>query len=496
LVVVSLAGEMIGFRLRDVIEIIRLPRIAHMPLGPRSLVGLANLRGAVLPIVSLRRLLSFPDAPPDEAARVIVIDRGTPVGFVVDRIVSLDTVPSGGIANDSAGAGRLNPDVLDGVVKGKEGEDGIKLLNPDRLLRDEFSKLGAAGPRAGAAVVLAAEGKAKETETQKVSLVSFDLGNQEYALPLERVREIIPAPDHVSEVAGSETAVLGVITLRDRLLPLVSLRSLLGMPSGKNGDERSKVVVLSMGKATVGVVADRTREILRVDPGLIDPAPALLTRGEGEAEITSICRLEEGKRIVAVLSPDRLFRSDLVRRVISSEGANDDGTGEALEDAMSDEQFIVFRLGDQEYGLPIGAIDEVARPPERVTRMPKAPKFIDGVMNLRGIVVPIVDLRRRFELPSQEQGATRRVLVVSLGGGKTGFMVDAVSQVLKVQAGAIRPSPDISAEQMRLISGVVNLEEQDRMILLLDPAQLLDKVEADVLAQFDRTKSSQVLNAS
>ena len=64
----------------------------------------------------------------------------------------------------------------------------------------------------------------------------------------------------------------------------------------------------------------------------------------------------------------------------------------------SDEQFIIFRLGDQEYGLPIAAVEEIARPPDHIARMPKAPAFIDGVMNLRGIVVPIVDLRRRFDL--------------------------------------------------------------------------------------------------
>ena len=75
-----------------------------------------------------------------------------------------------------------------------------------------------------------------------------------------------------------------------------------------------------MGSGAVGMVADRTREILRIDPGLIDPAPALLTRGAGDAEITSICRLDHGKRLVAVLSPDRLFRSDLVRRVLSEQG--------------------------------------------------------------------------------------------------------------------------------------------------------------------------------
>ena len=96
---------------------------------------------------------------------------------------------------------------------------------------------------------------------------------------------------------------------------------------------------------------------------------------------------------------------------------------------MADEQFIVFRLGDQEYGLPIASVDEIARPPERLTRMPKAPAFVDGVMNLRGVVVPVVDLRKRFGIASERATGGGRILVLSLGGGKTGFVVDAVSEV-------------------------------------------------------------------
>jgi purine-binding chemotaxis protein CheW len=247
-------------------------------------------------------------------------------------------------------------------------------------------------------------------------------------------------------------------------------------------------VVLSMGQGTVGMVADRTREILRIDPGLIDPAPALLTRGAGDAEITSICRLDQGKRLVAVLSPDRLFRSDLVRRVLSEQGQEDDASQSPTDgNAMAEEQFIIFRLGHQEYGLPIAAVDEIARPPDRVTRLPKAPAFIDGVMNLRGSVVPIVDLRRRFELTSTEPGSAQRILVLAVAGVRTGFMVDGVSEVIKVPAAAIHPAPELSPEQIRLIGRVANLDAQGRMILLVDPTQLLDQVEADVLAKFDRS---------
>ena len=236
-------------------------------------------------------------------------------------------------------------------------------------------------------------------------------------------------------------------------------------------------------------MVDGTREILRVDPGLIDPAPTLLTRGAGDAEITSICRLDDGKRLVAVLSPDRLFRSELVRRVISEQVVENGSPDQQTDgNAMAEEQFVIFRLGDQEYGMPVAAVDEIARPPEHITRLPKAPAFIDGVMNLRGSVVPIVDLRRRFDVASKEPGIAERVLVLAIGGGKTGFLVDSVSEVMKVPT-AIRPAPELSAEQMRLIGRVANFDAQGRMILLVDPAQLLDQVEADMLKKFDRSSS-------
>jgi purine-binding chemotaxis protein CheW len=489
-VVFQIADGSFGFRLDAVGEIVRLPRLARMPLGPRSLLGLANLRGVVLPVVSLRLLLGFPDTSPDDATRVIVIDRGAPVGFVVDRIDDLLALSADQVETDDAGAGSMDPDLLEGVVKGAEGDSTIKILNPQRLLQDEFAALSASAPRAatGGSVSPTVPGATESEPQRHMSFVSFDLGQQEYALPLEAVREIIPLPEQVSEVARSETAVLGVVTLRDRLLPLVSLRALLGLPRDAHREQRGKVVVLSMGRGAVGMVADRTREILRVDPGLIDPAPALLTRGAGDAEITSICRLDHGKRLVAVLSPDRLFRSDLVRRVLSEQSQQDDASQSQTDgSAMAEEQFIIFRLGHQEYGLPIAAVDEIARPPDRVTRLPKAPAFIDGVMNLRGSVVPIVDLRRRFELTSTEPGSAQRILVLAIAGVRTGFMVDGVSEVIKVPAAAIHPAPELSPEQIRLIGRVANLDAQGRMILLVDPAQLLDQVEADVLAKFDRS---------
>lgn len=487
-------GELLAFRLEQTAEIIRVPSLAQMPLGPASMLGLANLRGTVLPVVSVRRLLGFDDAPCDDATRIIVMNGFAPVGFAVDRIDGLSTVSARSIESGDTGSGSVDPAVIEGVIRGAEGSDSIKLLAPKPLLQRNFSNL--TRPRAQSAAIAAGTlaAPAAKVQAELLSFVTFDLGEQEYAVPLQGVREIIPLPAHVSQVARAETAVLGVVTLRDRLLPIVSLRSLLGMADAAQGDGH-KVVVLSVGETLVGVVADRTRDILRVEAAAVDAAPALLTRGAGEAEIMSICRLDGGKRLVAVLSPERLFRSDLVKRIMADHAPSIAAAAEEKHEMASvEEQFVVFRLGAQEYGMAIAAVAEIARMPGHLTKLPKAPAFVDGIINLRGSVVPVVDLRRRFGVPSQARPEVQRILVLSFAGGKTGFLVDEVSQVIRIAPGDIHDAPELSAEQKRLIGRVANLDGQGRMILIVDFAQLLDQVETDVLKQFDRDMPDRVLS--
>jgi purine-binding chemotaxis protein CheW len=489
LLIFRLAGESFALRLAAVAEIIRLPDLAHMPLVPPSLLGLANLRGIVLPVISLRALLRLPDLEASEQTRVIVLRGDAAVGFVVDRVERLLALAAHRLEQDDAGAGTTDPAMLDGIIKGPEGHGTIKLLNPPQLLSGQFGRLGVAATGSATRSPVATGSSVAAPSQALISLLGFRLGEQEYALPLDRVREIVALPEHIPALPRPETAVLGVITLRDRLLPLVSLRALLGMAENGGRGPHGKVVVVSLGDGAVGVVVDATREILRVDPAIIDPAPALLTRGDGDAEIASICRLDEGQRLVALLSPDRLFRPELVGRILAERTAAGDTEPQADTKVMADEQFIIFRLGDQDYGIPIAAVSEIARRPDHVTRLPKAPAFVDGVMNLRGSVVPIVDLRRRFDLGTTEHAGSQRILMVAIGAVVAGFLVDSVSGIMKVQIDAIQPAPELSPDQMRMISRVINLEANNPeargpMVLVVDPGQLLDRFEADVLAKF------------
>jgi len=278
------------------------------------------------------------------------------------------------------------------------------------------------------------------------------------------------------------------MTLRNRLLPLVSLRRMFNLPDVELS-ESNKIVVVTLGNGiSVGIVMDSVREVLRVNRSVIDAMPEMLTRPGNSSDITSICRLAGGTRLVSVLSAARLFDIDEIRQLqtatdtISQDTETaDEASASAAGGADDEEQLVVFRLMQEEYAVPIESVQEIVRVPEELVRVPKTPDFIEGVVNLRGAVLPVLDQRRRFGLPAVERNDRQRIVVFAVKGLRTGFIVDSVSQVMRVPAHLIGRAPELSDEQRRLIRRVVNLTEQKRMILMLEVDQLLNIGELNEL---------------
>lgn len=464
LLTVQVGDERFALPASDVAEVIRPPVVTRVPLGPLSLLGVANLRGAVMPVVSLHRLLGE-EVRPSSSARVVVIDRGSPVGLMIDRVTSLGE------------AGAASPD------RAADGSAGVpaRMIDLDALLAKDF---GSFTRRAQHRQVQAVTDGQDQTaaEQNQVALVCFVVAGQDFALPLASVREVVALPDGVAVVPQTDSVMLGVTSLRGQLLPLISLRALLGLRAGGQGDDRYRVVVARIGSGLVGLAIDGMKEILRLPDGAIDPVPAILTRGNAEAQIQGICRLEGGLRLVSVLSTDHLYRDQALIEQITPETGKSHDMDIADDSSTGDEQFIVFQLGGEEYGLPIGAVDEVVRVPDTLTRLPKAPAFIDGVMNLRGRVVPVIDQRRRFRFEGRGERRRERIVVVRIDQMQAGFVVDTVSEVLSIPRSQLSPTPDLAADGGQVIDRIANIEVEGRMILLLDPRELLDRAEKDLLA--------------
>jgi len=134
-------------------------------------------------------------------------------------------------------------------------------------------------------------------------------------------------------------------------------------------------------------------------------------------------------------------------------------------------QLVTFKVAEEEFGLEILKVQEIIRTME-ITKVPRSPAFVEGVINLRGKVIPIIDLRRRFGLDTRAHDQQTRIVVIELGQMIVGFVVDSVSEVLRIPAATVEPPPPIVAGiDSEYINGVGKLP--DRLLILLDLDKLL-----------------------
>src|SRR6266567_2522388 len=140
-------------------------------------------------------------------------------------------------------------------------------------------------------------------------------------------------------------------------------------------------------------------------------------------------------------------------------------------------QIVSFKVGNEEFGLDILRVQEIIRLQD-LTRVPNSPDFVDGVINLRGKVIPIIALRKRFGLEEQAHDKETRIVVLEVQNMVLGFIVDSVSEVLRISADTVVPPPRLGKIEQEFVSGVVKLE--DRLLILLDVDRIMSGPETQL----------------
>jgi purine-binding chemotaxis protein CheW len=169
-------------------------------------------------------------------------------------------------------------------------------------------------------------------------------------------------------------------------------------------------------------------------------------------------------------------------------------TAETPKKLVAASQFLTFSLGQEEYGIELLKVQEI-KGYSAITPIPNTPPHIKGVMNLRGAVIPIVDLRIRFGMEAIEYTKFHVIIVINVGTKVMGLLVDAVSDVLNVGAEDIRPAPDFGAHaDTRFISGMASTG--DKMAVLLDLDTLLSEADLAVSAEVNSDAPAEIGEAS
>ena len=146
-----------------------------------------------------------------------------------------------------------------------------------------------------------------------------------------------------------------------------------------------------------------------------------------------------------------------------------------------EKQLVIFELAEEFFGIDIAAVEGIVKMQE-IVKMPKSPEYVEGVTNLRGSVLPVIDLEKRFGIPPHERTRETRIVVVNMDKLKIGMIVGAVSEVLTIDDSIISPAPAIvTTVNSRFISGIARIDT--RLVILLDLNLVLTEGEKDQAAQ-------------
>ena len=270
------AGESWALPASDVVEIIRPPAMTRVPHSAADLLGVANVRGVVLPIVSFNSLLGNDAAPTSRSTRVIVVKNRTLVGLLVDAVTTLTKSPDG------------------------------KQIDLNVLLDKNFRSRKRPETRRSAD---AQSSKATREEVQEeLVFIAFVLASQEYALPLDQIVSIAPLPDTVAGLPRTDQAMIGVAQVAGSLVPIVSARALLGFACQEMDRARSRIILIKLGDGLVALVVDGVNEILRIQSDSLDTVPARIDARKGRGADRGNWQVGRGASVNFYISADKAFR--------------------------------------------------------------------------------------------------------------------------------------------------------------------------------------------
>jgi purine-binding chemotaxis protein CheW len=324
--------------------------------------------------------------------------------------------------------------------------------------------------REGRAVAARAEARPQNAE-REASFLAFLLAGQRFAFPITEVRAVIRAPVELVAVPEATPVVLGLTPYREGVASVVDLARLLGLPSQETSP-LTRLVVVEIGGAAVGLRVERALGALRVSSRAISSVPALLNRGAGEARVSAIARSASG--LTAILAVNRLFDEETTRRLEALAVAEPAPERAAAEGG---EPVLVFRVGAERFGLPAASVEAVTKSPTVVSRAPNAPAFLAGAIPHRGQAIPLIDARLRFGADCAAGGV---VVVVRRDALAAGLWVDAAERLVRLPRSRIEPAPPLFGDAGALFVSVSVLEHEGRPLLVVDPDALLAQAQRDL----------------
>lgn len=408
-------------------EVVNEPAaIAPMPLSPPFMVGLINLRGMIIPVIDLRQLLDFPPVPSGDRKVAIIEDGEHCIGLMVDRTGEVLKVEERCRVDFRPRNGQIKDVVVEGLLKLRNGERIVQILDPIEILQLEKVPRGetkADDPDESSAA----------TRGRRYNCLSFQFGHTTCAIDLRHVREVMEAPEIMDSILVHDCFV-GITNLRGAVIPVADFRKFMGdvadLKATRELPPKRKMLIVQTEGGPIGLLVYSIDSIIACfEDEVLQFTKLALPR----ADIVRGCLLGAENEIVMMLDYEVMKRDkilvDTARRCREVHPPEETPEAETENRSASARlTFIVFAF-HKRFALDTSQVTEVIDYPDTLLQPPYAIEFVDGVVNLRGELISLINPRKLYGLPASPRDGDK-VLIFRDEGNKYGILVDSVDEIV------------------------------------------------------------------
>jgi len=444
ILIIKNGSQNYGISTEDINQISRVPSLMQLPLRPYGTRGLCGLAGSIVSMVDLNLLLDMPEVDLDaDQSRLLSLNGVySSNALLVSEVYNTVDIDENKI--------EYIEDTDDAVVAIYKYKDVLVQVLSLKILIDKINRVSIDSKE-----VL--NGKVKVVNTKEedsTRFLIFSMANEKFALNIDFLREIILSDINFTDIVGSPKELLGLITLREELVAVIDLRTYYGFLNNRN--DKNRILIASLDGDAIGLLVDEIIDIKSVLNKDIDHMPEEFKKNK----ISGVIH-DEGSLV-------SFFDKTIIEEIFEKNRSYIDSKDkvEILEiEEEQDSEVIVFKLSSKEYAFDVNNVAEIIDIINS-TEVAFTGDYIEGMINIRGQIVPIVSL---FNILNIEEKIydNSKIIICNIDGSKIGFVVDSISDILSIKQNEIIDQEDI------FFNHVLHLDNGNRLILFMDIQKII-----------------------
>ncbi len=444
ILIIKNANEHYGISTKDINQISRVPMLMPLPLRPSGVRGLCAVSGNIVCMIDMNLLLGMDevDYESDKSRLLSLNGAYASNAMLVSEVYNTIEIDQNNIEYI-----QNQNDPIVAIYKYKNSL--VQIISLDTLIsKIQKVQIESKEIKNGKSKIE----KIKEEDSSKFLI--FSLENEKFALNIEYLREIVLADIQFTEIAGSASDVLGLITLREELLLVVDLRTYYGF--SKRNSYKNRILVASCDDKKIGLLVDEIIDI----KSYLSKDVEYMSESFQSNKIAGV--IHDVNSLISFFDRDVLEELFLEHEAFIDSGST---THTIAKNQDESKEVIVFKLAGREYAFDVESVAEIIDIVDS-TKVAFTNDLIDGIINIRGQVITIVSLFKKLNIQTKINEDSK-IIICNIKNMRIGFIVDSVSDILNIKI------DEIKEQDNKLFANVFHLENGKRLVLSMDIDEIL-----------------------